>query len=320
MEIGYWLSSEEHTPNNLVRYARRAEEIGFPFAQVSDHYRPWVDSQGHSPFVWAVLGGIAQATERLRLQTAVTCPIMRIHPAILAQAAATVTAMMPGRFLLGIGTGENLNEHILGDHWPTIETRQEMLKEAIEVIRLLWQGGMQSYTGHYYTVENARLYTLPDEPPPIFIAASGSNSAKLAGRIADGLISTSPDAEVIEAFENAGGKGKPRYGKVALCWAESESAARRTAHEIWPIAGLQGALSTELALPDYFEQAVKLVTEDQVAERVICGADPEPCIAAIQKYAEAGFDHISLHQIGPDQEGFFKFYSDELMPRLQKKA
>ncbi|HET9590941.1 MAG TPA: TIGR03557 family F420-dependent LLM class oxidoreductase [Anaerolineales bacterium] len=319
MEIGYWLSSEEHTPNDLVRYARQAESIGFPFAQISDHYHPWIDSQGHSPFIWAVIGGIAQATERLRLQTAVTCPTMRIHPAVIAQAAATVAAMMPGRFMLGVGTGENLNEHILGDHWPPIETRQAMLKEAIEIIRLLWEGGLQSFSGHFYTVENARLYTLPDELPPIYLAASGPDSAELAGRVGDGLISTSPDAELVDTFNRAGGKGKACYGKIALCWADNESEARRTAHEIWPIAGLSaGALNTELALPSYFEQAVQMVTEDQVAEKVICGPDPEPCIAAIRKYAEAGFDYVSLHQIGPDQEGFFDFYQRELSVRIQK--
>jgi coenzyme F420-dependent glucose-6-phosphate dehydrogenase len=319
MEIGYWLSSEEHASNDLVRYAQQAEEIGFTFAQISDHFHPWIDNQGHSPFVWAVIGGIAQATERLQLQTAVTCPIMRIHPAIIAQAVATVATMMPGRFQLGVGTGENLNEHILGDHWPPIETRQAMLEEAIEVMRLLWQGGMQSHKGQYYTVENARLYTLPDEPPPILIAASGSNSAELAGRLGDGLISTAPNTEVVEAFEKAGGKGKPRYGKVSVCWAETEAEARRTVYEIWPLAGLSGgALNTELALPSYFEQAVEMVTEDQVAEGVICEADPEQYLAAIQEYAEAGFDHVSLHQIGPDQEGFFNFYQREVSPRLQK--
>jgi len=318
MEIGYWLSSEEHASNDLVRYARQAEEIGFTFVQISDHYHPWIDRQGYSPFIWAVIGGIAHATDRLQLQTAVTCPIMRIHPAIIAQAAATVATMMPGRFQLGVGTGENLNEHILGEHWPPIETRQAMLEEAIEVIRLLWEGGLQSHEGQYYTVENARLYTLPDEPPPILMAASGSNSAELAGRIGDGLISTGPDAELVDAFEGAGGKGKPRYGKVAVCWAETEAEARRTAYEIWPLAGLSaGALSTELALPSYFEQAVEMVTDDQVAEQVICEADPERYVAAIQEYAEAGFDHVSLHQIGPDQAGFFKFYQREVSPRLQ---
>jgi G6PDH family F420-dependent oxidoreductase len=320
MEIGYWISSEEHTPNDLVAHARQAEEIGFPFAQISDHFHPWIDRQGHSPFIWAVLGGIAQATKRLKLQTAVTCPTMRIHPAIIAQATATVAAMMPGSVQLGVGTGENLNEHILGDHWPPTETRQAMLEEAIEVIRLLWEGDLKSYEGHFYTVENARLYTLPEELPPIYVAAAGPESAELAGRVADGLISTKPDAELVEAFEREGGNNKPRFGKVALCWAESEAEARKTAHEICPIAGLPGgALNSELALPQYFEQTIQLVTEEMVAERVICGPDPEPCIAALKKYADAGFDHVSLHQIGPDQEGFFRFYERELSPRIQKE-
>lgn len=316
MEIGYWLSSEEHPPNDLVRYAKQAEALGFPYAQISDHFHPWIDRQGHSPFIWSVLGGIAQATESIRLQTAVTCPTMRIHPAILAQSAATVAAMMPGRFEFGVGTGENLNEHILGDHWPPIETRQAMLKEAIEVIRLLWEGGQKSFFGHYYTVEDAELYTLPDQLPPIYVAASGPNSAELAGKIGDGLISTTADGELVQAFESAGGKGKPRFGKVIFCWAESEAEARRTAYEIWPLAGLPGVLFTELAQPNYFEQSVQTVTEEQVAREVPCGPDPEPILAAVREYAEAGFDHVSLHQIGPDQTGFFDFYQRELMPKL----
>jgi G6PDH family F420-dependent oxidoreductase len=244
---------------------------------------------------------------------------MRIHPAILAQATATVAAMMPGRFEFGVGTGENLNEHILGEHWPPIEVRQAMLKEAIEVIRMLWEGGSQSYLGHFYTVEDAQLFTLPEQLPSIYVAASGSNSAELAGDISDGLICTSPDKELVQAFESAGGKDKPRFGKAIFCWAESEAEARRTAHEIWPLAGLPGVLFTELAQPYYFEQAVRMVTEEEVAQEIPCGPDPEPILAAIQKYADAGIDHVSLHQLGPDQAGFFDFYERELSPRLQKE-
>jgi coenzyme F420-dependent glucose-6-phosphate dehydrogenase len=209
VEIGYALSSEEHSPNDLVRYARRAEEAGFTFALISDHYHPWIDRQGHSSFVWNVIGAIAQATERLRLGTGVTCPTIRIHPAIVAQAAATSAVMMPGRFFLGVGSGENLNEHILGGYWPSAEVRLEMLEEAVEVIRLLWQGGSQSHRGRYFTVENARVYTLPDELPPLVVAASGQRAAELTGRIGDGLISTSPDSELPSSFRQAGGAGKP---------------------------------------------------------------------------------------------------------------
>src|SRR5688500_17448288 len=210
-EIGYALSSEEHSPTDLVRHARLAEEAGFTFALISDHYHPWIDRQGHSPFVWGVIGGISQQTERLVLGTGVTCPTICIHPAIIAHAAATAAAMMPGRFFLGVGSGENLNEHILGDQWPPVDVRLEMLEEAIEVIRLLWEGGLQSHYGEHFVVENARLYTLPDEPPPIHVAASGEKAAELAGRVGDGLIATSPEEATLKAFRAGGGDGKPIY-------------------------------------------------------------------------------------------------------------
>ncbi len=198
------LASEEHAPNDLVRFARRAEEVGFTFALISDHYHPWIDRQGHSRFVWNVLGGIAQATQRLVVGTGVTCPTMRIHPAIIAQAAATSAEMMPGRFFLGVGTGENLNEHIFGDRWPAHDMREEMLEEAIEVIRLLLQGDTLTFRGVYYTVENARIYTLPDQLPPIFMAASGPRAAETAGRMADGLITTAPETDLLKRFEAEG--------------------------------------------------------------------------------------------------------------------
>ena len=263
-----------------------------------------------------MLGGIARATERMPVGTGVTCPTIRIHPAIIAQAAATVAAMMPGRFFLGVGTGENLNEHILGDRWPPHDVRLAMLEEAVDVMRLLWQGGTKTHRGQYYTVENARLYTLPDEPPPIMVAASGPKAAEAAGRIGDGLINTAPDAQVAQTFERSGGAGKPRYAQVTVCWARDEAQARRTAHEIWPNAGLTGELSQELPTPAHFEQAVELVTEDAVAEQVVYGPDPERHIAQIRKYLDAGYDHVYVHQVGPDQEGFFEFYSRSVLPRL----
>src|SRR5687768_1324613 len=229
VQIGYAISSEEHLPNDIVRHARMAEDAGFTYALISDHYHPWVDAQGHSPFVWSVIGGIATATENLRLGTGVTCPTIRIHPAIIAQAAATSAAMMPGRFFLGVGSGENLNEHILGDRWPETDVRLEMLEEAVEVIRLLWQGGVQSHHGKHYTVENARIYTLPEQLPEIMVAASGPKAAELAGRIGDGLITTSPDKKVTQAFDGAGGSSKPHYGQMTVCWAADEASAKKTA-------------------------------------------------------------------------------------------
>jgi G6PDH family F420-dependent oxidoreductase len=317
VEIGYKLSSEEHTAPKLVENARMAEEAGFTFAEVSDHFHPWIDRQGQSPFVWSVLGGIANATERLVVGTGVTCPTIRIHPAIIAQAAATVAQLMPGRFFLGVGSGENLNEHILGDKWPPVDTRQEMLEEAIDVIRLLWQGGEQNHEGDYYIVENARIYSLPDELPPIHVAASGEKAARLAGRIGDGLIATSPKKETVDAFRRAGGDGKPVYGEVSVCWAKDEKTARKTAHEWWPTAAMSGQLGQELALPAHFEQVTPMVTEDAVAEEVTCGPDAQRHIEAIRKYVDAGFDHVCIHQVGPDQTGFIEFYRREVLPAFE---
>ncbi|HVE93255.1 MAG TPA: TIGR03557 family F420-dependent LLM class oxidoreductase [Actinomycetota bacterium] len=316
-EFGYAISSEEHAPRDLVRNAKMAEDAGFSFALISDHYHPWVDRQGHSPFVWNIIGGISQATERLRLGTGVTCPTIRIHPAILAQAAATSAAMMPGRFFFGVGSGENLNEHILADRWPPIDVRLEMLEEAIEVIRLLWRGGSQSHRGRHYTVENARIYTLPEQLPPIMVAASGPKSAELAGRVGEGLITTAPDEKTVQAYRKAGGSGEI-YGQVTVCWAPEEAQARKTAHEWWPNAALTGQLSQELALPAHFEQASQKVTQDDVAESVPCGPDPDRHVDRISKFLEAGIDRVYIHQVGPDQEGLFRFWESELRPRLQK--
>jgi coenzyme F420-dependent glucose-6-phosphate dehydrogenase len=318
VRIGYALSSEEHAPNDLIRYAQQAEETGFTFALISDHFHPWIDRQGQSPFVWGVLGGIARATEELRLGTGVTAPIMRIHPAIVAQAAATAATMMPGRFFLGVGTGENLNEHIIGDDWPPPGKRLEMMEEAIEIIRLLWGGGMQSFRGRHYSVDRARIYTLPEQPPPILVAAKGERAVDLAARLGDGLIGVGPDPELMRRFEKAGGEGKPRYGQVHVCWAESEGQARRTAHEWWPNTALEGNLNVDLATPDEFERAAESITEDEVAESVTCGPDPERHVETIQKYAEAGYDNIYVHQIGPDQDGFFRFYGREILPAVNE--
>ncbi|MDQ4057664.1 MAG: TIGR03557 family F420-dependent LLM class oxidoreductase [Actinomycetota bacterium] len=315
-EFGYKLSSEEHGPQELVRYARRAEDTGFSFAVISDHYHPWVDRQGHSPFAWSVIGGIAQVTKDLRIGTGVTCPTIRIHPAIIAQAAGTSAAMLPGRFFLGVGSGENLNEHILADRWPPTDVRLEMLEEAIDVIRLLWAGGKQSHYGRHYTVENARLYTLPDELPPIFIAAAGSKAAKLAGRIGDGLIGVAPKPEVIETFGGAGGKGKPRYAEVHVCWGEDEAKARQTAVEWWPNIAVKGELAQELPMPAHFEQAAQMIEEGDVAQLVACGPDAAKHVGNIEKFLDAGYDHVFIHQIGPDQDGFFDFYESEVLPKL----
>jgi coenzyme F420-dependent glucose-6-phosphate dehydrogenase len=313
--IGYSLSSEEHRPADLIAQARRAEEVGFSFAVISDHFHPWIDRQGHSPFVWTVIGGIAQATERLALGTGVTCPTIRIHPAIVAQAAATAADLLPGRFFLGVGSGENLNEHITGARWPPVDVRLDMLEEACEVIRTLWKGELTTHHGRYYTVENARLYTVPDQLPPIHVAGAGEKAATLAGRIGDGFVGTAPEPSALQAFSEAGGEGKPRYGQMTVCWAEDEASARKTAAEWWPNMAVPGQLSQELPLPSHFEQAAKLVREEDM-DVIPLGPDPERHVAMIRKYFDAGYDHVYVHQIGPDQEGFFRFYEQEILPKL----
>jgi G6PDH family F420-dependent oxidoreductase len=317
-ELGYALSSEEHGPPRLVANAAKAEAAGFDFLMVSDHFHPWTDKQGNSPFVWSVIGGIAQSTERIWLGTGVTCPTIRIHPAIIAQAAATSAALMPGRFRLGVGTGENLNEHILGDHWPETDVRREMLEEAIEVMRLLWQGGMQSWRGRHYTVEQARIYSLPDEPPEVFVAASGQKSIELAGKVGDGYIGLAPEAEQIEKFKKAGGDGKPTVGQIEVCWAESEDRAVDVVHEWWPQTALGGELTYELKLPAHFEQACEQVTKEDIADSPLpLGPDPEKHVKGIKQFLDAGYTHVYVHQLGPDQDGFFSFYENEVLPKLR---
>jgi coenzyme F420-dependent glucose-6-phosphate dehydrogenase len=315
VELGYWLSSEEHAPRDLVANARAAEEAGFSYAVISDHFHPWIDAQGQSPFVWSVLGGIAQATERLTIGTGVTCPLMRIHPAIVAHAAATTAAMLPGRFFLGVGTGENLNEHVTGAKWPAPDERLEMLEEAVDVIRKLWEGGYRTHRGRHYTVEQARLYTLPDEPPPIVVAAAQEQAAELAGRIGDGYMNVAPDADTLKTYEQAGGSG-PKHGKVTGCFAGSKDQAKRIAHERWPNNALGGSLSQELALPRDFEAAVKAVRPDDVAETLVLGNDPDEWVAQIREFDRAGFTHVALHDLNPDQAPFIAFARDEVAPRL----
>ena len=316
VHLGYKLCSEEQSPGELIGCVEQAEQAGFSFAMISDHFHPWTERQGQSSFVWTMLGAIAQVTERITIGTAVTCPTVRIHPAIIAQAAATAACLLPGRFLLGVGSGENLNEHIFADHWPETDVRQDMLEEAIDVIRKLWQGKQESHYGMHYVVENARIYTLPGELPPIFIAAGGPKSAELAGRCGDGLISTAPDSEVVKNFRAAGGTGKDCYAEMAVCWGEDEKKALHTAFECWPNLAITGELAQVLPVPAHFEQAARMIREEDLAEDLVCGNDVERYVERLRKYEEAGFSHVFLHQIGPDQDGFFRFCERELMPQL----
>jgi G6PDH family F420-dependent oxidoreductase len=319
--IGYFLSSEEHPGSELVTAAAEAERAGFEALWISDHFHPWLDEQGHSPFVWSVLGGIAAVTDRIPVTTAVTCPTMRIHPAVIAQAAATTAELFGktpdgrGRFSLGVGTGEALNEHVLGDKWPTPEVRLDMLAEAVAVIRELWKGEMIDHDGEHYVVENARLYTLPPYTPDILVSAFGPKALQVAAPIADGFITTSPSADDIATYRRGGGRGRTQAG-VKVCWHEDKGQAAKIAYSTWRSSFVPGQLAQELATPTLFDQASELVTERMVAEKVTCGSDVDEHVQAIQEYVDAGFDEVYVAQMGPDQDGMIRFYEREVLPRL----
>jgi G6PDH family F420-dependent oxidoreductase len=315
MKIGYFLSSEETAPLELVRQASLAEEAGFEGLWISDHFHPWNDEQGHSGFVWSMIGAIAQATSRMKVTTAVTCPTIRIHPAIIAQAAATSAVLLEGRFALGLGSGEALNEHILGDRWPEADERLEMLEEAVEVIRILWQGGSQSHRGRHYRVENARIYDLPERLPPILISGFGPKATELAARIGDGFCTVAPVEEAVETVREKGGQDKLVAGGMKVCWDEDEQRARQTAHRLWRNDGLPGELSQILPTPEHFEQASELVGEDQVAESIPCGPDLDAHLQKIREYEQAGFDELYVQQVGDGHERMFELYSQEILPR-----
>lgn len=314
--FGYFLSSEEFQPRDLVRQARLAEKAGFERLGISDHYHPWTDTQGSSPFVWSVIGALSQ-TVSVPISTLVTCPTVHIHPAVIAQAAATSAVMTGGGFRLGVGTGEALNEHIAGDVWPSFDVRAEMLEEAVAVIRRLFAGGVVDHDGPHYTVENARLYTLPDEPPPIYVSAFGAKAAELAGRIGDGLVTMQPDEEIVGVFNDAGGVGKPIVGGLKVCFDRDRDRAVRTAHDLWAVESLPGELNQVLPTPQHFEQAATLVTEEMVQGGIACGDDPDDYVEAIQRYVDAGFTEIYVGNIGPRYEEFFEFYRDRVLPQLR---
>jgi G6PDH family F420-dependent oxidoreductase len=315
VSLGYFLSCEEHGPKSLVRQAKWAQEAGFERLWISDHYHPWNGEQGQSPFVWSVIGALSEVTT-LPITTAVTCPTVRLHPAVIAQAAATAAVQCEGRFALGVGSGEALNEHIFGDAWPSAPQRLEMLEEAVEVIRKLHTGDEVEHRGKHYTVENARVYTLPDQPVPIYVSGFGPKSAELAGRIGDGFVSTMPDAKLVERFHQTGGHGKPTQGGFKVCHAPTDEEGVKTAFRLWANEQLPGELAQVLPTPKHFEQASTLVTEEMVASKLPVGPNPEKYVESVRSYAEAGFDEIYVSQIGPDQEAFFEFWAREVAPKV----
>ncbi|WP_031087328.1 TIGR03557 family F420-dependent LLM class oxidoreductase [Streptomyces sp. NRRL WC-3549] len=318
MQIGYKLAAEAFGPGELVRQAVLAERAGFDFVEISDHYHPWLDNQGHSPFAWTVLGTIAARTERIGLATGVTCPTVRYHPAIIAQAAATLALLSDGRFTLGLGSGERLNEHVVGRGFPdAVSTRQDMLREALEIIRLLWSGGYRSYEGKHLQLSDARVFDLPDSLPLLVVAAGGRDAATLAAELGDGLFATEDRDELVRHYREAGGTG-PRYAEVPVAWAPDEKSAAQAVLDTsrWALTGWK--VMSELPNPVNFDAATTTVRLEDVQEKFACGPDPALYVDAVQSYVDAGFDRLVMQNAGPDPDGFIDFYTRELDAPLRR--
>ncbi len=316
-QIGYKLASEAYGPSELVRQAVLAERAGFDFVEISDHFHPWLDNQGHSPFAWSVLGAIAARTDRIELATGVTCPSVRYHPAIVAQAAATIALLSDGRFTFGVGSGERLNEHVVGPGFPdSVHGRHRRLREALEIIRLLWRGGYHSYRGEYLQLSDARIFDLPDRLPLIAVAAGGPDAAKIAGELGDGLFATEPSPELVQHYRAAGGGG-PRYVEIPVAWAPDSGAAVRAALESsrWAVTGWK--VMSELPNPVNFAAATATVREDDIRRQFTCGADAGDYLRAVGPCLDAGFDRLVLQNAGPDPDGFIEFFDSELRDRLR---
>ena len=317
MRIGYFLSTEEYAPHQLIEQAELAQAAGFDALWISDHYHPWNDEQGQSAFVWSMIGALSRVCD-LPVTTAVTCPTVRIRPTVVAQAAATSSVLLDGRFTLGVGTGEALNEHIHCDPWPTVDVRLEMLEEAVHVMRRLWTEEFVSHRGKYYTVDNARVYTRPETPPQVYVSGFGPQATDVAARIGDGYITTSPDKELLQRFRDGAGSGKPAQAGYKVCYAGSRDEGAEIAHRIWANAGLPGELAQILPSPRHFEQASQLVTVEATGDSVACGKDAEAHIEAFQPYADAGFDEIYVANMGPNYAAMLEFYREEILPALRK--
>lgn len=316
MQVGYKLMAESYGPHELVDQAVRAEQVGFDFVEISDHFHPWFEAQGHSPFAWSVLAAIAAQTQTIGLATGVTCPTIRYHPAIIAQAAATMAILSGGRFTLGIGAGERLNEHVVGNGFPAAHIRHQMLREALEIIHLLWSGGYHSYQGKHLSIEDARVFDLPESPPDVAVAAGGPEAARIAGELGNALFATEPREDLVKRYRAAGGDG-PRFAEVSLAWAESEQEAVDEAlrTSAWALTGWK--VMSELPNPVNFEAAAKTVDADDIRGRFAVGPEVGAHVDAVRSYLDAGYDHIVLQNAGPDPEGFLDFFERELAGALQ---
>jgi G6PDH family F420-dependent oxidoreductase len=317
-KFGFSLMCELHDPRALVEQAKRAEAAGFDFLTISDHYHPWLYSHDHSPYAWSVLGALAAVTDQIELVSLVTCPTIRYHPAIVAQKAATVQTMSDGRFHLGLGAGENLNEHVVGHGWPPAETRHEMLSEAIDIMRRLWHGDYVTHHGEHYDVEDARVFTLPEKRVPVHVAVSGEKSIALAAEQGDGVIAVQPQSEFVDEFRQQSGQDDvPAFGQVGVAVMDDADEALKIAHDRLRFMIPGWKVMAELPNPINFEAATSTVRPEDVKQNVPCGSDPGPIIDTLKQWTDAGFSHVALMQAPPDQEPFFELWEKELRPALQ---
>lgn len=316
LKIGYKLMTEEHGPKALVENAVRAEKAGFDFVSISDHFHPWLESQGHSPFAWSVLGAIAHATDRIGIATGLTCPILRYHPAIIAQAAATLAIMSDNRFTLAVGAGERLNEHVTGARWPSVPERHEMLGEAIDIFRLLWEGGVHSWKGPHFVVDHAQLYDLPTKPIPVVVGVSGPASVALAAEKGDGIMTTAPDGDLVSDYKKEANKPGPRYAEAVIAYASSRDEGLKIAHDRFRFSAFDWSVNSEVPSVQGFEAASQYVHPEDLASKISSGPDVQAHIELIAQYVDAGFDHIVLTCPGDDQAGFVDFFERELKPSL----
>jgi G6PDH family F420-dependent oxidoreductase len=317
-KYGYTLMTEQSGPAELVRHAQGAERAGFEFEVMSDHFSPWLDSMGHAPNAWTTLGAVAQATEHVELMTYVTCPIMRYHPAVVAQQAATVGLLSDGRFLLGLGAGENLNEHVVGRGWPPANVRHEMFAEAVHIIRELFGGNYVNFAGEHFRIDSAKLWDVGSTPPPIGIAISGEQSASLAGEQADAMIAVEPEADLVQLFDERGGRGKRRIGQVPICWDPSKDAAVERAHELFRWFGGGWKVNAELPGTAAFAAASQFVRPEDVAESIPCGPDVDAHVDAVREFEKAGFTDVAVVQVGGEsQPAFLEWAERELLPALR---
>jgi G6PDH family F420-dependent oxidoreductase len=319
IRYGYTLMTEQSGPRELVRYAAGAEEAGFDFEVMSDHYSPWLTEQGHAAYAWSMLGAVSQVTERVELMTYVTCPLIRYHPAVVAQKAATIGLLSDGRFTLGLGAGENLNEHIVGQGWPPANVRHEMLGEALDIISALFDGGYVNYVGSHYRVDSAKVWDLPDQRVPIGVAVSGEQSVKAFAPKADHLVAVEPEAELVDAWDRAtDGRESRKIGQIPICWDTDDDRAVARAHDQFRWFGGGWKVNAELPGPSGFAGATQFVRPEDVAESIPCGPDVDAIVEAVGAFEKAGFTDVAVVQIGDQgQEDFLSFAQSELLPALR---